>query len=198
MERDQSSFGPRFRPESRVPRMLWPLGDQEERRQRQSQFLMHRRRFMDIEREQVKENQQHRKHLKRIARIKTEKEQIRLEEEQKLENLRQLKETRLEMVERELLILERLSIEKEERLVELEKKKLKKKAREATRFIEAIRAQMKEKLSQEKLDLPPLCFCGSSFWDSHPDTCANNCVFHNNPKAYAQALHSALLTLELH
>ncbi len=36
--------------------------------QRQSQFLMYRRRFMDIEREQVKEHQRHRKHLKRTAR----------------------------------------------------------------------------------------------------------------------------------
>ena len=50
------------------------------------------------------------------------------------------------------------------------------------RFIDALRAQMKERLSQEKLDLPPLCCCATSFWDSHPDTCANNCVFHNNPK----------------
>lgn len=50
------------------------------------------------------------------------------------------------------------------------------------RFIEALRAQMKERLSQEKLELPPLCWCADSFWDSHPDTCANNCVFHNNPK----------------
>lgn len=50
------------------------------------------------------------------------------------------------------------------------------------RFIEALRAQMKERMSQVKLELPPLCCCASSFWDSHPDTCANNCVFYNNPK----------------
>ncbi|XP_071382451.1 trichohyalin [Centroberyx affinis] len=194
---DQSDPDPGFRSDSRVPRVLWPLGDQEETRQRQFQFLMHRRLFMDIEREQVKENRRHGKHLKRIARIKTEKEQIRLEEERKMESLRQLKESRLKMEERELLILERLRLEEEERVLELEKRKLKKKEKEATRFIEALRAQMKERLSQEKLDLPPLCCCGSSFWDSHPDTCANNCVFHNNPKAYTQALHSALLSLDL-
>lgn len=50
------------------------------------------------------------------------------------------------------------------------------------RFIEALRAQVKERMSQAKLELPPLCCCASSFWDSHPDTCANNCVFYNNPK----------------
>ncbi|XP_029923880.1 coiled-coil domain-containing protein 15 [Myripristis murdjan] len=195
-ELDQSHVDPFFSSDSRV---LWPLDDQEElRRQHQSQFLKHRRLYMDIEREQVKYNKQQRQHLKRIARIKTEKERIRLEEERKLENLRQLNETRRQMEERELLILERLRIEEEERLMELEKRKLKKKEQEHTRFIEALRAKMKERLSQEKSELPPLCCCGSSFWDSHPDTCANNCIFHNNPKAYAQALHSALLTLELH
>lgn len=50
------------------------------------------------------------------------------------------------------------------------------------RYIEALRAQMKARLSQDKLELPPLCFCASSFLDSHPETCANNCIFHNNPE----------------
>lgn len=50
------------------------------------------------------------------------------------------------------------------------------------RYVDALRAQAKERLSQEKVELPPLCCCASSFWDSHPDTCANNCVFYNNPK----------------
>lgn len=63
------------------------------------------------------------------------------------------------------------------------------------RFIDALRAQMKERLSQEKLDLPPLCCCASSFWDSHPDTCANNCVFHNNPKGTRCTHTATCLTL---
>jgi hypothetical protein len=50
------------------------------------------------------------------------------------------------------------------------------------RYIEALRAQVKERIVLENTDLPPLCCCGDSFWDSHPDTCANNCVFYNNPK----------------
>lgn len=41
---------------------------------------------------------------------------------------------------------------------------------------------MKEKLKKYKVELPPLCCCGDTFWDSHPDTCANNCIFYNNPK----------------
>uniref|UniRef100_A0A3P8U4R5 Coiled-coil domain containing 15 n=1 Tax=Amphiprion percula TaxID=161767 RepID=A0A3P8U4R5_AMPPE len=180
-----------------VPRVLWPLNNQEEvRRQHQSHFLKHRRLVMSNEREQVKENKQHRKHLKRTARIKAEKEQIRLEEERRLERDRQLAEARQKLEERELLILERLKLEEEERAVELQRRKKQEKGKVAARFIEALRAQMKERLSQAKLDLPPLCCCASSFWDSHPDTCANNCVFHNNPKAYVQALHSAMVSLD--
>lgn len=177
---------------------IWPLTDQEElKRQRQSQFLMHRRLAMNIEREQVKENKQHRKHLKQTARIKAEKEQMRLEEERKLERVQQLAEAKQKLEERELLILERLKLEEEERAVELQMRKREEKGKVAARFIEALRAQMKERMSQVKLELPPLCCCASSFWDSHPDTCANNCVFYNNPKVYAQALHSALASLDL-
>ncbi|XP_040005522.1 coiled-coil domain-containing protein 15 isoform X2 [Xiphias gladius] len=194
---DKSQSDPGFKSNLRVPQVLWPLADQEElKRQRQSHFLMHRRQFMNTEREQVKENKQHRKHLKRTARIKAEKEQIRLEEERKFERVRQLAEARQKLEERELLILERLKLEEEERAGEVQRRK-EEKRKVAARFIEALRAQMKERLSQEKLELPPLCWCASSFWDSHPDTCANNCVFHNNPKAYAQALHSTMLSLDL-
>ncbi|XP_071316579.1 coiled-coil domain-containing protein 15 [Trachinotus anak] len=195
---DKSHPDPGFKSDLRDPQVLWPLADQEElKRHRQSQFLMHRRQFMNIERERVKENKQHRKHLKRTARIKAEKEQIRLEEERNLERVRQLAEARQKLEERELLILERLKLEEEERAVELQRRKKEEKGKVAARFIEALRAQMKERLSQEKLELPPLCCCASSFWDSHPDTCANNCVFHNNPKAYTQALHSTMLSLDL-
>ncbi|XP_068572544.1 coiled-coil domain-containing protein 15 [Cebidichthys violaceus] len=188
----EKSQPPAIKSNIRVPQALWPLTDQEElKRQRQSQFLMHRRLYMNNEREQVKENQQNRKHLKRTARIKAEKEQIRLEEERKLE-------TRQMLEERELLILERLKLEEEEeRDVRLQRRKREEKPKSAGRFIEALKAQMKERLSQEKLEPPPLCCCASSFWDSHPDTCANNCVFHNNPKAYVKALHSTMLSLEL-
>uniref|UniRef100_A0A4W5PIY7 Coiled-coil domain containing 15 n=1 Tax=Hucho hucho TaxID=62062 RepID=A0A4W5PIY7_9TELE len=187
-----------FSTDHRATQVLWPQEDQEElKRQGQSKFLMYRRLFMDIEREQVKEHQRHRKHLRRIGRIKAEKEQKRLEEERKLERLQQLEEDRLEMAEREFLILERLRLEDEERTEVLEKKERAKKDKEATRYIEALRAQMKERIVLENTELPPLCCCGDSFWDSHPDTCANNCVFYNNPKAYVQALQSALMSCDL-
>ncbi|XP_030009095.1 coiled-coil domain-containing protein 15 isoform X2 [Sphaeramia orbicularis] len=182
----------------KAQQVLWPPNEHEElKRQRQAQFLMHRRLFMNIEREQVKENEEHRKHLRRTARIKAEKEQIRLVEERKLERVQQLAEAWMKLEEREHLIVEQLRQEEEERTEQLQKRKKEKRIKGATRSIQALRARLKEQLAQEKLELPPLCCCASSFWDSHPDTCANNCVFHNNPKAYAQALQSALLSLDL-
>lgn len=182
----------------RNSRVLWPMTDPEKvKKQRQSQFLMHRRLAMSTEREQVKENKQLRKHLKKTARIKAEKERLRQEEEVKLERTRMLAEAKRRLEEREMLIVERLKLEEEERAVQVQRRSREEKGKDSSRFIEALRAQMKERLSQRKLDLPPLCCCASSFWDSHPDTCANNCIFHNNPRAYAKALHSTLVSLDL-
>uniref|UniRef100_A0AAY4CBL9 Coiled-coil domain containing 15 n=1 Tax=Denticeps clupeoides TaxID=299321 RepID=A0AAY4CBL9_9TELE len=156
---------------------------------RQSQYLTHRRFFMDIEREHVRDHQRHRKHLMRVAWIKAEKEQQRLDEERRLERLKQEEEERAEHAERQFLILQHLRLEEEEERAEKAQK-----AKINMRYVDALRAQMKERIVQEKLDLPPLCSCGDSFWDSHPETCANNCVFFRNPRAYTQALHSVMLT----
>ncbi|KAL0994611.1 hypothetical protein UPYG_G00124830 [Umbra pygmaea] len=187
-----------FSTDYRANQVIWPDEDQEElKRERQSQFVTYRRLFMDIEREQVKEQQRHRKHLRRIARIKTEKEHRRLEEESEMERLQQLEEDKQEMAEREFLILEQLRLEEEERADVLERKERARKDKEATRYIEALKSQMKEKMALQKSELPPLCCCGDSFWDSHPDTCANNCLFYKNHKAYVQALQSALLSWDL-
>ncbi|XP_048839083.1 coiled-coil domain-containing protein 15 [Brienomyrus brachyistius] len=178
----------------RASQVLWPAEDKDEmKKQRQSQFLMYRRLFMDIERAQVKELHRQRKHLRRIESIKSDKERRRLEEERQIQHLAEMEAA----TERERLNLEGLRLGKEQALEEMAKRERARKDRETTRFIEALTAQMKERVAQEKADLPPLCCCGESFWDSHPDTCANNCVFYHNPKAYAQALQSVLLNSDL-
>ena len=56
------------------------------------------------------------------------------------------------------------------------------KMRDNSRFIEALRAQLQERLKNQRVTLPPLCGCGPSFWDCHPLTCANNCAFYRNPQ----------------
>ncbi|XP_067296051.1 uncharacterized protein ccdc15 [Pseudorasbora parva] len=187
-----------FTTDYRASQVLWPHENQNElKRQRQSQFLMYRRHFMDIEREKVKEHQRHRKHLKRTERIKNAKEQLRKAEEKKLERQRQLEEERKDMAEREYLILERLRLDEEEAAEKVERREKTKRIKESKRYVEAMQALLKEKLEKDKVELPPLCSCGETFWDSHPDTCANNCIFYNNPKAYAQALQSVLLSCDL-
>ncbi|MFT7818561.1 coiled-coil domain-containing protein 15 [Arapaima gigas] len=197
-EPDPAGPSPSSSTDYRATQVLWPYEDQEElKRQRQSQFLMNRRLFMDIERAQVQELHRHRKHLKQIERIKADKERWRLEEERRMQRQQELEEDTQETAKREWQILERLRLEKQEMLEDMERKERAQKDLEDARFVEALRVQMKEKMMQEKVDLPPLCCCGESFWDSHPDTCANNCIFYNNPKAYTQALQSVLLSSDL-
>ncbi|XP_042579337.1 coiled-coil domain-containing protein 15-like [Cyprinus carpio] len=149
-----------FTTDYRASQVLWPHENQEElKRQRQSQFLMYRRHFMDIEREQVKEHQRHRKHLKRTARIKNEKEQLRKAEEKEMERQRQQEEERKDMAEREYLILERLMLDEEE-AEKVERREKTKRNKESKRYIlhklscyeyiEAMQALMKEKLEKDK------------------------------------------------
>ncbi|CAH6860782.1 Ccdc15 [Phodopus roborovskii] len=64
--------------------------------------------------------------------------------------------------------------------------------KEYVRYVEALRAQVQEKMKLYNITLPPLCCCGPDFWDAHPDTCANNCIFYKNYRAYNRALHSVI------
>jgi len=50
------------------------------------------------------------------------------------------------------------------------------------RFVQALRRNLKEKMESQRLDIPQLCACGPTVWDTNPDTCANNCVYYKNPK----------------
>ncbi|XP_062894864.1 coiled-coil domain-containing protein 15 isoform X2 [Mobula hypostoma] len=151
---------------------------------RGSQYMMYRRLFMDIEREQVKEQQRQQQHLKRIAKIKEEKEKLRKAQEKRMIEHTHQREFVTESVRTVHL--------KEEETQKRADKDKSQRNRESTRYIEALRAQMMEKIKLWNTDLPPLCCCGSDFWDSHPDKCANNCVFYKNPKGYSKALQSVL------
>ncbi|XP_063799827.1 coiled-coil domain-containing protein 15 isoform X1 [Pseudophryne corroboree] len=161
--------------------VLRPGVDEEEsRKQRQNQYLMYRRLFMDIEREQVKETRRQKEHERKISKMKREREAERQVEEQRLcraarpdtpRNVREL-ETLLETTEQH--------------------RERRQKTKEHNRYVDALRAQMKDKMTLHNIELPPLCCCGTDFWDAHPDTCANNCMFYKNPKAYTRALQSVL------
>nr|XP_030146791.3 coiled-coil domain-containing protein 15 isoform X1 [Taeniopygia guttata] len=179
--------GPPGRPQSEFqpPLKLWAGVDQEEtRKQRQSEFLRRRRLFMALERERVREHQWQQKRQQRVAQIKRQKENQRRAEEQKMRDMAEQREPSPGEGTWEALA----QLQLEERRVRDRQQRNK----ERVRYVEALRAQMREKVKLCNIDLPPLCSCGSDFWDSHPDTCANNCIFYRNHKAYSQALHSAI------
>ncbi|XP_073664127.1 coiled-coil domain-containing protein 15 isoform X8 [Tursiops truncatus] len=60
------------------------VSQEEDKKERQKQYLRYRRLFMDIEREQVKEQQRQKEQRKKIEKIKKKKEQQRYAEEQRI------------------------------------------------------------------------------------------------------------------
>ncbi|KAM4650933.1 coiled-coil domain-containing protein 15 [Discoglossus pictus] len=180
---------PSFSTDYRAALVLRPGVDEEEdKKQRQNQYLMYRRLFMDIEREQVKEMKRQKEHEKKISKVKNEKEFQRKMEEKRLHEIA-LQEAQCSY-ERDSEMSK--SAWDQEREHEKENRERNQKSKEYVRFVEALRAQMKEKMLLHNIELPPLCCCGSDFWDAHPDTCANNCIFYKNPKAYTRALQSVI------
>ncbi|XP_069139453.1 trichohyalin-like [Argopecten irradians] len=179
-----------------VPNIYIGVQSEEEKQRIKSQQATYRRLFMDIEREQVKENLKRKEHRKRIQRLKKEKEEERREEEEKSRRFVEPRdpitgETSLQALTRE--------IEEQEQVKEtLRQNQLRlKKLREMERFVEALRAQLREKIELKGIQLPPLCCCGSTVWDTNPETCANNCVFYKNPRGFAKALQSLLISCDV-
>nr|XP_055211110.1 coiled-coil domain-containing protein 15 isoform X1 [Gorilla gorilla gorilla] len=156
---------------------------EEDKKERQKQYLRHRRLFMDIEREQVKEQQRQKEQKKKIEKIKKKREQERYAEEQRI--LRMNFHEDPYSGEKLSEILAQLQLEEIKGTREKQQRE-----KEYLRYVEALRAQIQEKMQLYNITLPPLCCCGPDFWDAHPDTCANNCIFYKNHRAYTRALHS--------
>ncbi|XP_072033834.1 uncharacterized protein [Amphiura filiformis] len=179
-----------------VPDVMPGVQEEEHKRQIKNQYSMYRRLFMDIEREQVRENIRKKAHQKKINSLKKQKEQERQEVESTVSHAMEARhpltgETELEAHEKE---------QQEERYIEemvVKQKQQQQKNKETQRYIKALRAMMREKMEKQRITMPPLCACGPTIWDSNPDTCANNCIFYKNPKAYAKALSSLLMSCQV-
>ncbi|CAH1796040.1 unnamed protein product [Owenia fusiformis] len=172
------------------------LDNEDERKQREKQRAMFRRLFMDIEREQVKENLRRTQHRKKIALLKKDKEAARKAQETRIQQKMEPRnpvtgETLLEEYTRER------EAEISQQQSELEESRRIKKQLETERYVQALKTNLKEKMERRNLTLPALCCCGQDIWDTDPNTCANNCVFYRNPKAYAKALQSLLSSCDL-
>ncbi|KAK9395103.1 coiled-coil domain-containing protein 15 [Crotalus adamanteus] len=191
--------------EAQAVHIFWPgMEEEQSKKQHQSQYLRYRRLFMDIEREQVKEQQRQKEWQRKMDKIRKEKEYRRRAEEQRIQEAQRAKEKRTQEMASQKNAkprgktcekLQQLKLEDPE-----EKKKLVErvqKNKEYSRYVEALRAQMQEKIDMYNIHLPPLCFCGSDFWDTHPDSCANNCMFYKNHKAYAQALQNVISSCDI-
>ncbi|XP_048652169.1 coiled-coil domain-containing protein 15 isoform X7 [Marmota marmota marmota] len=164
---------------------------EEDKKERQKQYLRHRRLFMDIEREQVKEQKRQKEQKKKIEKIKKKKEQQRYAEEQKIVRMNFNEEPC--SGEKMSGMLAQLQLEE----LKETREKQQQREKEHIRYVEALRAQVQEKMQLYNITLPPLCCCGPNFWDAHPDTCANNCIFYKNHRAYHRALHSVISSSDI-
>lgn len=166
------------------------VDQEEDKKERQKQYLRYRRLFMDIEREQVKEQQRQKEHQKKVEKIKKKKEQQRYAEEQRILRMNFHEEPYSEKMSE---ILAQLQLEE----IKGAREKQQQRKKECQRYMEALRAQIQEKMRLYNITLPPLCCCGPDFWDAHPDTCANNCIFYKNHRAYTRALHSVINSCDI-
>uniref|UniRef100_G3TYA2 Coiled-coil domain containing 15 n=1 Tax=Loxodonta africana TaxID=9785 RepID=G3TYA2_LOXAF len=164
------------------------LDQEENKKVRQKQYLRYKRLFMDIEREQVKEQQRQKERKKKIEKIKKKKEQESYAEEQRIPRVTRPEEPYSGENMSEILAQLQLSEFSHNFL----KRELAVSPHTFLQYVEVLRAQIQEKMQRHNITLPPLCCCGPDFWDAHPDTCANSCIFYKNHRAYTQALQSVI------
>uniref|UniRef100_H2Y652 Coiled-coil domain-containing protein 15 n=1 Tax=Ciona savignyi TaxID=51511 RepID=H2Y652_CIOSA len=127
-------------------------------------------------------------HKQHVDMLKCEKERERRELEVKSRH----------QVEAVALAQEQLKINKKKEEINRRRRKEKeeKNQQKQQRFVAAVRSHLKQRVEQSRIELPALCMCGETFWDTNPNTCANNCMFYNNQDAYAKALQAVLEVVE--
>ncbi|XP_046332143.2 coiled-coil domain-containing protein 15-like [Haliotis rufescens] len=179
-----------------VPDIYTGVTMEENRRRQRSQTALYRRMFMDQEREQVKENLRRQEHRKRIQKLKQDKEEARQEEEEQALRLVQPRDPVTGETSDEAILRDQLE-QSHIRDTLQQHQHTRRRHKEMERYVEALRHNLREKIVKRGVQLPPLCCCGDSLWDTNPDTCANNCFFYKNPKAYAKALQSLLVSCEV-
>ena len=141
------------------------------------QYLLFRRLYSDIEREQARQKHRQQTQAQKVEQLKKQKEATRRLVEDEVNTFDSSSTASSETTEdrerarewTELMILE----ERKQRL---------QKSRESERYTEALKARLKEKLKTKDSALLPLCSCETTLWDADPSTCANNCPFYRNPK----------------
>ncbi|KAK7091986.1 hypothetical protein V1264_009598 [Littorina saxatilis] len=176
---------------SSAPDLRSGANEIKEKRRQGQQKLNYLRLYSDLERQAVRDTQRRKQQRAQIRKLKEEKEVRRKQEE---DNARRLVEPRDPVtgetsVEADLLQqLERSHLQE----VQHEHNEQRQRQLDTTRYLEALRTNLREKMRKQGVELPALCCCGETLWDTHPDTCANNCFYYRNHRAYARALQSLL------
>ncbi|XP_050417556.1 coiled-coil domain-containing protein 15 isoform X1 [Patella vulgata] len=186
----------RVKPSVKVPCIYNGVIKEEEKRRKKCHQAMYRKMFMDVEREQVKENIRKREHKKKIHLLKKEKELERKEEEEQALRLVEPRDPVTGETTAETMLRDRLEETQIKDTIEQHEQQ-RRKIKETERYLEALQHNLRRKIEKKGIILPPLCCCAETAWDTNPDTCANNCVFYKNPKAYAKALHSLLVSCQV-
>lgn len=141
------------------------------------QYLILRKLYSDLEREQVRKKKIQESHLHKVRIMKKHKEAQRRKMEGGVNCLESSS-----VISTSLSEDKRMAIEWEELMLLEERKQQEQKARETERYVTALKARLKELVNVKHPHLPPLCCCGKTLWDTNPNTCANNCIFYKNPK----------------
>ena len=144
------------------------------------QYLVFRKLYSDLERAQARQKQLQLTHNQKVDKLKKRKEATRRVAEDEANFTDSFSFISTEAAEDQQRVAEW-----EELMEEESRKQQLQKSQEMDRYIQALRVRLKEQLATRKHDVPPLCACGLSLWDSNPDTCANNCLFYKNPKGTA-------------
>jgi coiled-coil domain-containing protein 15 len=172
----------------------WRKNDDQFRKQKEvTHYVAVRNKEMDAEREETLAQiaQQELQQRRAEERKMMERKMIQLERKKKEENLRKQREE--EQGRMQMLAAQK---EHERRQIEANLAEERKNA-ETLRYIEALRAQLLDKIAKKQTTLPPLCPCGLTPLEDHAAHCANNCVFYRNPLAYSRSLASLLQALNV-
>lgn len=155
------------------------------------QYLVFRRLYSDLEREQTRQRLLRKTHYKSVEQLKRQKEASRRAVEDEADPMDSFSTVSSDALGDEQKAEEWLQLMAlEERKQQLQR------AKEMERYTAALKQRLREKLATQHSVLPPLCSCASTLWDTDPDTCANNCVFYKNPKAYTKAVSTLLQSLQ--
>ena len=141
------------------------------------QYLVFRRLYSDLEREQVRKKQKQKTHSRQVEAMKRKKEAERRRIEDEIDSVHSSSIISTSTTEDRELAEEWAELMHQE-----ERKRQAQKAKELDRYTTALKLKLREQIERKKLDLPPLCSCAETLWDTNPETCANNCIFYRNSK----------------